>query len=786
MAATRPRRLTDVSGSRTHKWALAGLALAMVVLIGGAGGVLRWSVAIAMAATAGTFALVAGIRAEQGAELGGVLPRYSWPLVVGLAFALLQVLPLPHALVSWLSPGKAALVVANASALRVAPPEWYALSYDVPLTLLAIGKLLLAISIAQLSMRLAMSSHGRRNLAALVVGTASLVALVTWANTLLAPGFLWGVLRSPVVDGLTSPLLNLNHLAGFLSLACPLAVAQALRSEGAQRAVYAGALTLLVATVLATGSRGGLLGLCVALIIAVPMIVQSERLAMRHVRRAQWMAIALAAVAALAIYGISSQTLGRELAKTEVAELSQRGSKFWVWRQSVDLLGEAPLVGVGTGAFEPAFAKYAQVAGVRYSHPENAVVQRALDVGFLGALAILGLWLWLMAAAWRHAQESSLRAAAWAGLLGLLVHDLFDFSLEMPLVLGAALVCAAIAVPVRAVRVASPRAGLWTKGGVALAAVATLAITAMARPTSAELAPHSLVDAQAVAELERIATRHPADDQAWARLGEAMMRRHDPRTFAVLARAVTLNPSNVAAHMVLGTAMSRASARPQAPAAFATALALSRNVSLVRDISAALPSAQEAALAIPINREDGAFWLHELARAGHKEIAQAYARRVGQLFIGDGAVQLAAAQTLMTAEPHAALRHARAAEALAPSVDTAVALAYAHMQTQAPEQALAIIVDPRLDARAATPRGAYPLHVARVEIGLVVIATRADPAIGDMIERSLAAREPLLQSTAERNYWYEQGARWHDHNGHTEQAAALRRQIVTSPPSPSP
>lgn len=795
-----------VSGSRTHKLAWWGLAAALVVLIATAGGVLRWSVPLAALVT-GTAAAAARWASASGGERTAVareraLPRVAWPLLLAAGFTALALVPLPREVMAWLAPGKASLLQANAAALGVRPAAWYAASYDPSLSWLFLSKALLGVVVAVVGARLASSGHGRANVAWLIVGAVTAVVVAAWINTLLAPGWLWGLWRSPVDAAITGPLINLNHLAGVCALVAPVALALAVRSPLGKRRWGGMIFVALVATVLATGSRGGLLGLGVALAVGVPMVFAAEAPRLRRVRRARWMGMALAAVGALTVWAVASRSMSHEVKETSVAELSQPGSKFAAWRASAGLVAAAPWTGVGGGAFEVAFSQYATEAGVRYSHPENLAVQAVAELGWLGGSAVIAAWLWMMIAGFRHAKASSLRGAAWAGLLGLLVHEQFDFSLEMPLVMALAVLCGVLAVPVRARRRDQARevtggarvaGGAYGVLGLSGYVVVAFAVAIYARPPSADImaadaAASEAADATArlvsqTAALSALVAKHPSDDATWTRLGQALVAQRDARAFRVLARAVALGPTNAQAHIALGIGMSRSSARSQAAVEFAAALRLSRDVSLVAVVEAALPSPAEAARALPADRADVAFWLRELGRTERRALAQAYARRVGELYPGAADIQLTVAQTLMTTDPSAALRSARVAEALAPSVDSAVALAYALVQNQTLGAAFTYIRNPALDRREGGE--ALALEFARLGVALAWVE-QAEPvyaetnlaAAAPVIEAALAASEPRLRTLEERRAWLTFAARWQDLQGNEAQAAALRAKAA--------
>jgi hypothetical protein len=88
--------------------------------------------------------------------------------------------------------------------------------------------------------------------------------------------------------------------------------------------------------------------------------------------------------------------------------------------------------GVGRGAFDGAFPAYSQPdRNLVFSHAENIGVQWAAEWGVPVAVVAFLAFAWLFNP-WRFKPWQPTRAAAWATLVVLVLHNFFDLGLEVP------------------------------------------------------------------------------------------------------------------------------------------------------------------------------------------------------------------------------------------------------------------------------------------------------------------------------------------------------------------
>ncbi|HLF29219.1 MAG TPA: O-antigen ligase family protein [Anaerolineae bacterium] len=181
-----------------------------------------------------------------------------------------------------------------------------------------------------------------------------------------------------------------NNVALFLGRVFPIALACALLGRGRRRAWYALALTPILMAIVLTQSRG-------ALFLGVPAAV----LAIGLLAGGRWVWAALGAIGLGVVAAIPFLDSPRVQAL-----FSGEGTSVFrlaLWRSTLDLIREHPLLGVGPDNFLYAYrGRYMlpeawQESGL--SHPHNVVLDFSARLGLLG----LGVFIWMQIGFWRIA-----------------------------------------------------------------------------------------------------------------------------------------------------------------------------------------------------------------------------------------------------------------------------------------------------------------------------------------------------------------------------------------------
>ncbi len=578
-----------------------------------------------------------------------------YPLAVAAGLTALQLLPLPRAIAEQLVPAKLALVTENATAWGDPPPTWVMASYDPPATLVELAKLCGYLALAWTCVRLAANRRARRWLAATVAGVATLVAVVTLAHHAAGATRLYGFIDPKFTPQLLGPLINVNHLAGYLGMTVPIALALAMAARGAWRATWLAATVGLTATTLLTASRGGMFSLAAGLVVIVAILVVQRRIGSADSGRRTPPSVAIPAgvVAACAVLLLGLLTAGdvaRELEATTLDELSDPFSKYQVWVASGDLVADNHWLGVGKGGFEAAFTPLGP--GLRtYSHAENSYLQAVLDFGLPGAAALALALLAAGRSAARRWRNGPLDGAALAALAALMNHDLADFALDLPAVILHAIAIAALLLPERlgtalegsgarpsaaAPRLIATRAAALAVG----AAVVLLAMTSLGAPARDDAADVAATSEprQRLPQAQAAWARHPADALLAGRTAEALFALQDPRAVAVVNRALSRSPRHSGLHHLAARMLARSQRPAQSASSFAEAVRWATDIGpIVDDVRATFPAPADTAAALPADPRQ--MWRVLAALDRTTAAALAYARRVAEAFPRDATVQ---------------------------------------------------------------------------------------------------------------------------------------------------
>lgn len=183
------------------------------------------------------------------------------------------------------------------------------------------------------------------------------------------------------------------------------------------------ALPALAVAVVASGSRGPVVGLAFGVLVLLGLTATNRR------ARRQLLVVAGAALGAVIAVGqtVPTSTLSRslEVIVSSGTDLSSNG-RAQLWSAAWEGFVEHPLLGLGTGGF-------ANLRGDEL-YPHNLLLEAAVELGVLGALAVGGLIVWTLVRigrAWRLSwDENRLLAAVVAALFSMaVVNGLFSASL---------------------------------------------------------------------------------------------------------------------------------------------------------------------------------------------------------------------------------------------------------------------------------------------------------------------------------------------------------------------
>ncbi|MFB3855255.1 MAG: O-antigen ligase family protein [Vicinamibacterales bacterium] len=394
------------------------------------------------------------------------------------AAVVLQIIPLPPRVLAALSPAAPAFLesydlgylaaglpqadtVAPANTVSLFRASWHALSISPSST--AVGLLFLAVlGLFLLGLTHAFSRGGLSRLVRGVIVLASVVAFVGIAQLSIIgdeayTGMkIYGVWQPEnLLVTPFGPFVNKNHFAGWMLMALPLALgymcsmledarllrARSLRDrvlwfstpQGGQLLLVGLASVLMAFSLLMTRSRSGLISLAVAMVVAGGAAVRAFR---------GGLARATVVTALVVLFVVPMLWLGPDVALGRLLG-GQEGylkTRLDAWQSALRILADFPLAGTGLNTFGVATVLY-QVGGggLHFAQAHNDYLQVAAEGGLLvGVPALLFVAAVAMSIARRvrcgedDPASRWLRTGAIAGIIGMLVQSLVEFSLQMP------------------------------------------------------------------------------------------------------------------------------------------------------------------------------------------------------------------------------------------------------------------------------------------------------------------------------------------------------------------
>ncbi len=486
---------------RRDRWVLLGVQAVVLGLPLALGG--RQGAAVVLAAVAVLGLLAVTLRARR--ELGGPAVPGALALVGFVGLALATTAPVPPALLDAIAPAAHRLY---ASVLPGWPgggdwSPWRALALEPYAVWTELTRLSIAFGVFAV---VAGYPWGDEEARARVFGRLVLTlvggGVVVAALALVAQGIGDGRFFSPAdvppgTGRAAGPFVNPNHFAAWLEMLLPVAVAYAIalgrrvgrrlvasaasgvgigvsarRARVAalvahQQALWAplvatGAVFVMLAAHVASGSRGGTAALCVGLGVVVAGVLwqSSHRRVTTRVRAVLVLGVAatfllVAGASVVRWAGMSEPTDAAALDGVDISLSSRVGLATTGWR----IVRDFPVLGTGLGTWLHAYRPYLEppVPGGVWDHAHNDFLELAAETGLVGCLLVALFALAVVRALRRRADDEGtndlrierpalFRPADWAAALGdvrvrwglaggvaaILVHSAVDFSLRLP------------------------------------------------------------------------------------------------------------------------------------------------------------------------------------------------------------------------------------------------------------------------------------------------------------------------------------------------------------------
>ena len=287
------------------------------------------------------------------------------------------------------------------------------------------------------------------------IAIIGIVQQATWNGRMLwfyVP-YDWGGPQLFRADRARGPFVNADHFANFLSLIFPLTLASALfptfiaprRSISGWRIFSACSAFVMFCAALLSLSRGGLLSIAAGTAVLIWLSSGGSRVTQAGYWHSKTTAtiIAICLLLTLTIAGLSfvgsdsrhtlDSRVGETIAEVKFAE------RLMLWKDSIKIIRDFPVFGVGLGCWPEIFPKYRSAPWsfdfFRESH--NDYLELASETGLVGfaLLASLGIAIAVRIRSAIGRLRSDVAPVYYSligAVIGLSVHELVDFSLHIP------------------------------------------------------------------------------------------------------------------------------------------------------------------------------------------------------------------------------------------------------------------------------------------------------------------------------------------------------------------
>jgi O-antigen ligase len=239
--------------------------------------------------------------------------------------------------------------------------------------------------------------------------------------------------------------INPNHLAGYLEMILPLALAFTLtgRFEMLTKVFLAYATLAIFAGVSSSISRGGWLAMGVSLAVFFFWLLRQRDYRKRGL-------IVFGALILVFVAFLWKADIGPERRERIDVARQVEDVRFRLWKPAVAIWKDYPWFGAGPAHFDYRFRQYRPADPALQLRPDrvhNDYLNTLVDWGLIGAVLVLGCWgafYYQVFRGWKYVQrsqsdlgakrsnKSAFVAGGAIGLLAILIHSFWDYNMHIP------------------------------------------------------------------------------------------------------------------------------------------------------------------------------------------------------------------------------------------------------------------------------------------------------------------------------------------------------------------
>ena len=408
-----------------------------------------WPLAIAAQAIA-----IAGLVAPAPAQWRRFqLSGLAGALLLIMVAVTIQLVPLPTALLTRVSPNAPDLIVQLEPAARAGLTSVHPLSIAPAKT--TVGLVVVAsLAFLLVGASRLLSITGVRGIAQAVTVVGVLLALTGIVQQPLFAGKIYGFWTLRMGGNPYGPFVNKNHFAGWMLMGLPVTLGLLcsgvalgrrglkpgfrwtllwLSSPDANRLLLlVGASAVMALSLILTMSRSGMAAAALAAIVTTGLSLK------RHATRARKITgVAIVSAVTVVVVGwTGADAIARRFSDANWGEINNRKGP---WMDAIGVIARYPLVGTGLNTYGVATLFYQRHdLSQHYAEAHNDYLQLAAEGGACLVIpAAVSAVIFAIVVRRRFRQEIStttywIRAGAVTGLLAIALQEVVEFSLQMP------------------------------------------------------------------------------------------------------------------------------------------------------------------------------------------------------------------------------------------------------------------------------------------------------------------------------------------------------------------
>jgi O-antigen ligase/cytochrome c-type biogenesis protein CcmH/NrfG len=372
------------------------------------------------------------------------------PLILLLAYMLIQLIPLPSSFVKLISSNTYALYRETAGIVE--PLGWIPLTINKKRTLIEFFRITAYASLYILAVQLLAKKEYLKKTVMVIIIFASLLSLFAIVQHLLSSNKIYYFRELTKGGSPFGPYVNRNHYAGFMAMVFPIVlsvflfykpdftygslrerIADFFDQKVTNRHLLIGFSSVLIAlSIFLSLSRAGIIALTLSMILFGALIVL-------RVNSRRGMSIIILFVLILCVvgwFGWEPIFERFETIRDVSGDISEK--RFEFWNDSINIIRDYPLTGTGFGSFAHIYPKYRSISSNYFlEHPHNDYLELFIEGGMIAVI----LFIWFIAAVFyrsyrifikrRELYSRYLFIGSMTGIISMLIHSLTDFGLHI-------------------------------------------------------------------------------------------------------------------------------------------------------------------------------------------------------------------------------------------------------------------------------------------------------------------------------------------------------------------